>query len=217
MELTIQNPYTVELAHRWFVATFEELLSENRAQLREMIELEDRCTILREKTLNSEIRASYHLCLNDDDEIEMDYIIELFDNPHISCKIPVYYEACGFVQNENEIINRVQKFCSKLFYICKCGQLAKPRLGVFVSNPPPKCVEHRCESCYLYWFKRTDDRCAICLEDEGVWVKLSCGHIIHQHCWVKIFEDGRCPVCRVSVEHEKSIYKYPYLNNKINR
>ncbi len=215
MELKVQDPYTVELAHRWFVATFQEFF-DCRGKLREKIELDDRYTIMHEKCLNSEIQASYHLSLDSDNKIEIEYIIELFGNSRVSEVIPVFYETCEFIQCASAVRTRIQKFCDKVHYVCKCGQLAKPRLGFLVPNPAPHCVEHRCENCYLYWFKRTDDRCAVCLEDEGVWVKLSCGHILHQHCWGRI-KGVQCPVCRVSVESGKSVYKYPYLGESKNK
>jgi hypothetical protein len=139
--------------------------------------------------------------------------VELFDNPRVSERIPVFYETCEFIQSASAVRTRIQKFCEKIHYVCKCGQLAKPRLGFLIPNATPNCIEHRCENCYLYWFKRTDDRCAVCLEDEGVWVKLSCGHILHQHCWTRT-KGVQCPVCRVVTDSERSVYKYPYLNKK---
>ena len=226
----MQDPYTVELAYRWFMATFSDLL-ENRDHLLEKIELDDGCTFMYEKRLNDEIRASYHLCLNDDDgsdsdddndggEIRIEYIIELFDKPRVCHKIPVLNESIEFIQHPNVVRTRIQQFCKQVHYICKCGSLAKPRLAIVhldnnlekqpEKQPEKTQLEHRCESCFVYWYKRTDDRCSVCLEDEGVWVKLSCGHILHQHCWTRI-KGFQCPVCRTVTDNKENIYKYPYF------
>jgi len=218
MELRVKNPYTAELAYRWYVATCPELFKElfnDSNKLRETIEREDNCTTRHERRLNEEISVRYHLCLdNDDSEIVVEYVVNLFGRSELelSQSIPIYHQGCNVIQNKAKVRSLIEKFCSQTYYVCRCGELAKPRLGVLIPNPPPHCIEHRCETCYLYWFKRTDDRCAVCLEDSGVWVKLSCGHILHEHCWEEI-EGFSCPVCRTLTDSRKNIYHYPFISS----
>jgi hypothetical protein len=210
MELRVKNPYTAELAYRWYIATYKEMI-EDLDKLRETIEQEEHCTSLYEKRLNEEISVRYHLCMdNEDNDIEIEYVLKLFGHSEIKHYIPIFHEAVEVVKNETKVRSEIEQFCNQTYYVCKCGELAKPRLGFLIPNPPPNCIEYRCETCYLYWFKRTDDRCAVCLEDEGVWVKLSCGHILHQHCWGDI-EGMACPVCRSMTDSKKNVYHYPFI------
>lgn len=212
MEYIVKDPYTVELAYRWYIATYKELLND-REPLRETVEHDEGHTVLHDRRINDEISASYHICMDSDTrELEIEYIIELFDNPRVSHTIPIFYEVCNFIQSESAVRARIQKFCEQTHYVCKCGQLAKPRLIHYTPNHS----EHRCETCYLYWFKRTDDRCSICLEDEGVWVKLGCGHILHHHCWMRT-PTTQCPVCRTLNECTSNIYKYPFFTTPVSK
>jgi hypothetical protein len=222
MELKVKNPYTTQLAYRWYIATVATIqeMFEDIDKLRDHIEQENNCTTLFKKRLNEEISAHYHLC--DDELIKIEYIIELFGRREISHSILIFHEAIeefqrvqGF-QKDETVRSAIEKYCSQIYYVCKCGELAKPRLGMLIPNPPPHCIEHRCETCFLYWFKRTDDRCAVCLEDEGVWVKLSCGHILHQHCWGDI-QGMVCPVCRTMTDSQKNIQYYPFLSTNFTK
>lgn len=71
--------------------------------------------------------------------------------------------------------------------------------------------EDLCEECFIFWYKH-DDMCPICYDDEGVFIKLECGHILHKKCWDTYIKeskksdiaialnDMKCMLCRKSVE-----------------
>jgi hypothetical protein len=70
---------------------------------------------------------------------------------------------------------------------CRCGQLAT--------------MNEACESCYIHSYVRSEEEggdCCICHENDGRWVKLQCGHILHRHCFLKIGRGDlqKCPLCR---------------------
>ena len=71
-----------------------------------------------------------------------------------------------------------------------------------------------CDQCYVHRYIRTEDEggdCCVCMENEGVWIKLSCDHILHGHCYESIPEISwlkrDCPLCRQPVT---SIKYNPY-------
>jgi hypothetical protein len=69
-----------------------------------------------------------------------------------------------------------------------------------------KCLAQKdgwCNGCYVYVCTQKDD-CCVCQENEGVWVELSCKHILHEGCWKKTV-GSNCPLCR-----EKQQGKYVY-------
>jgi hypothetical protein len=58
-----------------------------------------------------------------------------------------------------------------------------------------------CENCYIWRMEHpTDPYCAICLENEGVYIKTECGHYFHLDCYWRIdsTDSGKrkCPICR---------------------
>jgi len=63
-----------------------------------------------------------------------------------------------------------------------------------------------CRNCYAYVCTQKDD-CCICKENEGVWVELSCKHILHKACWKKTV-GLNCPLCR---EEQRGKYAYETL------
>ena len=70
----------------------------------------------------------------------------------------------------------------KKYILCKCRNSLTKKDGY-------------CKSCYPY-VRTKKDNCCICLENEGVWVKLEkCGHKMHSYCWYKT-EGLKCPLCR---------------------
>jgi len=76
------------------------------------------------------------------------------------------------------------------FFICQCGELAERRGW--------------CKGCYIYRSNHPNDEvCPICYENEGRYIKTTCNHYFHRHCYHKIntekpfFEQKRkCPLCR---------------------
>jgi hypothetical protein len=80
-----------------------------------------------------------------------------------------------------------------MFQMCRCAKMIARRDGW--------CVE-----CYIYRYTRTEEEggdCCVCMENEGKWVKLSCKHIIHKHCYDGIHccqpKSTLCPLCRQQV------------------
>lgn len=72
---------------------------------------------------------------------------------------------------------------------CRCGHLAT--------------MNGACDKCYIHSYVRTEEEggdCCVCAENDGRWVKLECGHILHNHCFFKIIQEAderrKCPLCR---------------------
>ena len=72
---------------------------------------------------------------------------------------------------------------------CRCGTLAT--------------MNGACHKCYIHSYVRSEEEggdCCVCHENNGRWVKLACGHILHNHCFYQIVmeagEKRKCPLCR---------------------
>ena len=69
------------------------------------------------------------------------------------------------------------------YNLCHCGDFLEAKDGW-------------CSMCYIHRYERPDEACCICMENEGRWVKLGCGHAIHRHCWGNMATSSSCPLCR---------------------
>jgi hypothetical protein len=68
-----------------------------------------------------------------------------------------------------------------------------------------------CKDCFIHAYERTEEEggdCCVCHENNGRWVKLECGHILHKHCWSKIV-GSKCPLCRRQNNNQKARFD-PY-------
>ena len=72
--------------------------------------------------------------------------------------------------------------------ICQCGIVA--------------VKDKWCSDCYIFRSEHpTDEHCAICHENEGVYVVTECKHYFHKHCFNKLEDEKslltkKCPLCR---------------------
>ena len=72
--------------------------------------------------------------------------------------------------------------------LCQCGCLA--------------VKDKWCSDCYIFRSEHpTDEHCAICHENEGVYVVTECKHYFHKHCLNELKEEKsyrnvKCPLCR---------------------
>jgi hypothetical protein len=58
-----------------------------------------------------------------------------------------------------------------------------------------------CSTCYP-WVTTQEENCCICLENPlQVWIKLSCNHILHERCYVKMI-GFKCPLCRADTRED---------------
>lgn len=203
MEQRVENEYTALLAYRWFFATYVRVL-ERKETLRERCIRDDGYTDVFSRHLNNEVRAVFRCTLAypsegdlEEPTVDIDYVLELFRNPHVHCSIAIYKKDMEPVK-PSVVRGLIDEFCSRTFYVCKCGALAFPRLDL------------RCIDCYTYWFKRTDnDVCPVCLEDEGRWIQLGCKHVLHLGCWSRT-PGVYCPLCRTRNDPEDAIRNYPF-------
>lgn len=60
-----------------------------------------------------------------------------------------------------------------------------------------------CEDCYTY-FIEIEDKCPICLINQGRFIIPDCGHIIHFNCYNHM-HGNKCPLCR---EPMKNLMQY---------
>jgi hypothetical protein len=98
------------------------------------------------------------------------------------CGVDVFH----FTQNTEK--SRLFDWLAKIetnFKLCSCGYRVKR--------------DNWCADCFIHRYERTEEEggdCCICLQNEGVWVKiLPCNHILHLHCRLKI-PGWNCPLCR---------------------
>jgi len=144
-----------------------------------------------------------------DEECQLDDYIHLEDE--CKCKKDIGYEV-SLKYNKTILIkfnvdkNTAREDMKELFEILK---------GEYYFCPCEKIADHTdtttgkmwCDECYIYRMNHPNgmsEVCAICHEDEGRYIKTSCGHYFHHHCFMKI-ENGRsenytllrkCPLCR---------------------
>lgn len=119
--------------------------------------------------------------------------------PKIHVQWLIYRESSGYVIDADLLRQRLVEACQQTYTLCRCGDQAGYEGDV-------KVLGGKCVHCFIYGHTRTDhDVCPICLENEGIWVQLSCGHILHPYCFWKIpgtvptclrEASGPCPMCR---------------------
>lgn len=129
-------------------------------------------------------------------------------------------ENCPLNEGEHAIIPSSLKLCYNLFYgqdvslhtqyyYVEEGKDDKERIYSLVKQYTlckgcEESLAHKdewCNDCYVYVCTQEAD-CCVCKENEGVWVELSCKHILHKACWKKTV-GLNCPLCR---ETQRSKY-----------
>ncbi|NBX50459.1 hypothetical protein EBT25_11070 [bacterium] len=83
--------------------------------------------------------------------------------------------------------------------MCRCGEILR-------LYPSPK--NDTCERCYIHSYHRSEEQggnCCICHENDDRWVRFTCGHEIHWHCYGIMTDWGqknmRCPLCREAISN----------------
>jgi hypothetical protein len=207
MQKRVENPYSAELAYRWYWATFADIM-DGRTHFRCPEDESDmQYTRWRYKgnQLNHEIFACYDITVfepteNEDNirQIRIDYLVQLFKNSHVQRRIRVWDDRDSFEETPENVRAQIDHFCSMEFLVCTCDNRGIKRLG------------NQCMDCFVYHYRRTDnDCCPICLEDEGRWVQLSCSHILHTVCWQRM-PGNKCPVCRTTIDVHAVRKNYPF-------
>ena len=95
-----------------------------------------------------------------------------------------------------DVMKKLDKLVGKTFVKCKIMGCTK-----FVFN------DNLCKDDYMFDCKNEDDDCCICKENDGKWVKLGCGHILHSACfWSMVVKRktlrDNCPLCRQEVNYD---------------
>ena len=102
---------------------------------------------------------------------------------------------------ESEIIF-MQKFDNKEYKKCKIMYCEK----VAFKNG-------LCENDYIFDCKNKKDDCCICRENNGAWIKLNCGHVLHKECNFYNGSKEGCPLCSKKIEYKKCIYNYDFIHD----
>lgn len=103
----------------------------------------------------------------------------------------IYYDT------KEELLEEISLIKGKTFLLCKCEQ------DVAVKDK-------WCKTCYIHRHVRGED-CPICMEDEGVWIELTCKHQFHLSCYTKFRKFRKCPLCRCEI-NEENLNHYPFNN-----
>jgi hypothetical protein len=112
---------------------------------------------------------------DDDNEIQLD---------SLKLAVRIYYKKVRIghivLKDDFNIFDQEIDKLVKEYKICPCGQLEKK--------------DGWCRYCYPL-ISTQEDICSICHENEGVWIKLKCNHLVHRPCWYQM-ENHKCPLCR---------------------
>jgi hypothetical protein len=116
--------------------------------------------------------------------IEMKINFHFMKNPHTL--IFINYGKCilSHFKYDDDYKTTIDTLVKK-FIVCKCGK-----------SLPKK--DDWCQECFPYVVTQ-ENNCCVCLENEGVWIKLAeCNHILHSYCWYKTLKryEAKCPLCR---------------------
>ena len=97
------------------------------------------------------------------------------------------YNFYSNFKRENVSAVIMERLCDA-YRLCHCGHDLESEDGW-------------CSMCYIHRHERSDEEggvCCICHENEGRWVKLGCGHVMHRHCQQKLVK-ACCPMCREKI------------------
>jgi len=191
----ILTPRVREVMHRFFDVYYEQAIEEGKRHTDE----EDYIRMTRVRDLE----VSYDVCLPHHEE-DCSYLEE--GEPHVleehECDCDDTYEFIASIHYRPEKHNnrlflsnytffdtskkeKLFEWLEKLpetYKLCYCGQHLEAKEGW-------------CHMCYIHRYER-EEACCICMENEGRWVKLGCGHAIHRHCWGNLCTSSSCPLCR---------------------
>lgn len=160
---------------------FKKYTAMDEEIFRDNINDDDDCNVnLMTRSFNSfsiKITCEYHF--DDEDNIEMDQL-------YIQVEIKYKNQIIDIRVYEKDKMNDWLDSLIKVYQSCKCNKkLAK--------------LDGWCHTCYPYVIEQ-DDNCCCCLQNEGVWLKLSCGHKLHSYCWEQV-QNLKCPMCRNKEKH----------------
>lgn len=194
--IQIGNKYTRTLAIRHLVVERKDVLK----------------TVTQDSSISSakilylgfEMEAGFNV----DDDGCISYMIFHTRYTSIRMKIPLYLYDSDEAFFENIFDSEKASYIITDFFkngfvkICNCGELS------FRDKE-----DDRCAQCFKLWFINTEDVCSICLKNEGVWSKISCGHLLHKICLERLLEsgDGKCPLCRHSFCADSTIHGHPFF------
>jgi len=202
----ILTPRVREVMHRFFDVYYEQAIEEGKRHTDE--EEYIRMTRVRD------LEVSYDVCLPHHEE-DCSYLEE--GEPHVleehECDCDDTYEFIASIHYRPEKHNnrlflsnytffdtskkeKLFEWLEKLpetYKLCYCGQHLEAKEGW-------------CHMCYIHRYERPDEACCICMENEGRWVKLGCGHAIHRHCWGNLCTSSSCPLCRTPIVMSEVVF-----------
>jgi len=126
-----------------------------------------------------------HYVSADDDcdcDAEYEFVVSLF---YSQSKLRVFLSDFTFTENTDKV--DVLAWLDTLkdeYHLCHCANNLVVKEGW-------------CYTCYIHRYER-EEPCCICMDNDGRWVKLGCGHEIHRHCWGNL-ATSVCPLCRQAI------------------
>ena len=139
------------------------------------------------KGAQGDFLVSYELLWNDDDEQELWCMVYvLFAGKKSRIFRQKFDTVEGMVEDIiSELKGRTYKCCK----MSNCGKLA--------------VEDDQCEDCYVHdWYR--GEECCVCKEDNGHWISMTCGHIIHKACFYSMV-NNKCPLCRAPSSYTKGV------------
>lgn len=150
--------------------------------------------------LDIEVGLGYDDTDRTDDDIEADSVYIQFNIGQevvLECDL---YDFQTKVWNDEEFYKLFEQLKKKVFKKCKL-----PFCKQFTFSPK----EDYCKLDYIYNYER-EDICCICLENNGSWTKLSCGHFIHTSCFQHLQESNQelCPLCKEPIDVSDMVHSF---------
>lgn len=173
--------YDLSIITRWVKIKAKDAVKECR--------LQDECIKEISKRTQGDFVVSYELCWDEEEEEEEElwcwvYVL-LAGRKHC-----IFRKKFDTVEKMNE--NITSELTGKTYKCCKmsnCGELA--------------VEDDQCEDCYVHDWTRGEE-CCICKEDNGHWVGMACGHLIHKACF-QAMGSRKCPLCRAPSVSTKEV------------
>lgn len=177
MASVTMTPYDLSIITRWVKVNAKDAIKECKMTADGEIT----------KHTPGDFVVSYELLWNDDDEQELWCWI---------CVLLAGKRNCLFRQKFVTVEGMIEDITSELkgktYKCCKmsnCGNLV--------------VEDDQCEDCYVHdWYR--GEECCVCKEDNGHWVRMECGHIIHKACFSSMV-NSKCPLCRAPSSSLKEI------------
>lgn len=177
MASATMTPYDLSVITRWLKVKAKDAMKECKM---------DEDGVISKRT-PSDFVVSYELQWNDDDEQELWCWVYVLLAEKKNCLFRQKFDTV-----EGMIEDIISELKGKTYKCCKMSNCSKVAVE-----------DDQCENCYVHDWHRGEE-CCICKEDNGHWISIACGHIIHKACF-QAMTNNKCPLCRAPSSYTKEV------------